>query len=119
MVIAARINTIITVPVDLESAADTPTEPPAVAPRRRRRLRIAVIVLAALVLLAGGGVLAAALYARDINGDIARIEAFAQVPQQARPVKEKAAGDAMNFLILGSDTRDPETTGGSRTDTII
>jgi LCP family protein required for cell wall assembly len=119
MVIAAPDNTITTMPVDLDSAADAPTQPPAAAPRRRRRLRIAVIVLAALVLLAGGGVLAAALYARDINGDIARIEAFEQIPQQARPVKEKAAGDAKNFLILGSDTRDPETTGGSRSDTII
>ena len=119
MVIAARVNTITTMPVDLESAADAPTQPRAAAPRRRRRLRIAVIVLAVLVLLAGGGALAATLYARDISGDIARIDAFEQVPQQARPVKEKSAGNAMNFLILGSDTRDPETTGGSRSDTII
>jgi len=69
--------------------------------------------------LAGGGALAATLYARDIDGDIARVEAFDQVPQQSRPVKEKVAGDAMNFLVLGSDTRDPETIGGSRSDTII
>lgn len=119
MVIAIPVNTIIAMPVDLEPAADAPTQPAAAAPRRRRRLRIVLVVVAVLVLLAGGGALAATLYARDLNGDIARIEAFAQVPEQARPVKDKAAGDAMNFLILGSDTRDPEATGGSRSDTII
>jgi LCP family protein required for cell wall assembly len=80
---------------------------------------VVLIVLAVLVLLGGGGALAATLYARDIDGDIARIEAFDQVPQQARPAKEKVAGDAMNLLVLGSDTRDPSAPGGSRADTII
>ncbi|MFI7547884.1 LCP family protein [Actinoplanes sp. NPDC049599] len=106
-------------PVDLEPAADAPTEQPAAAPQRRRRLRNLLILLAVFVVLAGGGALAVTLYARDVSNDIARIEAFDQVPAQARPVKEKAAGDAMNFLILGSDTRDPGATGGSRSDTII
>ncbi len=78
-----------------------------------------LIVLATLTLLGGGGALAVTLYARDIDNDIPRIEAFAEVPQEARPAKDTAAGDAMNFLILGSDTRDPESTGGSRADTII
>jgi LCP family protein required for cell wall assembly len=106
-------------PVDLEPAAEPATDQPAPAPRRRRRLRIVLIVVVVLALLGGGGALAATLYARDIDGDIARIEAFDQVPEQARPAKEQAAGDAMNFLVLGSDTRNPETTGGSRSDTII
>ncbi len=104
--------------VDLEPAAE-PATPQAAPPRRRRWLRVVLIVVAVVALLAGGGALAATLYARDINGDIARIDAFAQVPQQARPAKEKVAGDALNFLVLGSDTRDPEATGGSRSDTII
>jgi LCP family protein required for cell wall assembly len=117
MVVAARINTIIAMPVDLEPAADAPARPRAGVPRRRRRNLL--IILAVFVLLAGGGALATGLYARDINNDIARIAAFDQIPEQARPVKEKAAGDAMNFLMLGSDTRDPETPGGSRSDTII
>jgi len=119
MSIVWRITTITAMPVDLEPAADAPTEQPAAAPQRRRRLRNLLILLAIFAVLAGGGALAVTLYARDIDGDIARIEAFDQVPQEARPVKEKAAGDAMNFLVLGSDTRDPETTGGSRSDTII
>lgn len=76
-------------------------------------------VLTTLALLAGGGAVAATLYARDLDNDISRIEAFTEVPQEARPAKDTAAKDAMNFLILGSDTRDPENTGGSRADTII
>ncbi len=106
-------------PVDVEPAAEPAIRNHAARPGRRRRWRIVLLVLAALVLLAGGGALAATLYARDIDRDIARIEAFDQVPQQARPVKEEAAGDAMNFLVLGSDTRDPGAPGGSRADTII
>jgi len=119
MSIVCEITTITAMPVDLEPAADAPTQQQPAAPQRRRRLRNLLILLAIFVVLAGGGALAVTLYARDIDDDIARIEAFDQVPQQARPVKEKAAGDAMNFLILGSDTRNPETTGGSRSDTII
>jgi LCP family protein required for cell wall assembly len=118
MLIVVRITTITAMPVDLEPAADAPIQQ-AAAPQRRRRLRNLLILLIVFVVLAGGGALAVTLYARDIDGDIARIEAFDQVPQEDRPVKEQAAGDAMNFLILGSDTRDPETTGGSRSDTII
>lgn len=118
MSIVLRITTITAMPVDLEPAADAPIQQ-AAAPQRRRRLRNLLILLTIFAVLAGGGALAVTLYARDLNQDIARIEAFDQVPEQARPVKEKAAGDAMNFLILGSDTRDPETTGGSRSDTII
>lgn len=106
-------------PVDLDPAADVPAQPQAAPPQRRRRLRNLLILLAVFAVLAGGGALAVTLYARDIDSDIARVEAFAQVPEEARPAKEKAAGNAMNFLILGSDTRDPETTGGSRSDTII
>jgi LCP family protein required for cell wall assembly len=119
MSITFRSTTLTAMPVDVEPAADAAPQQQAATPGRRRWLRIVVVIVAVLAALGGGGALAATLYARDIDGDIGRMEAFDQVPQQARPVKEKAAGDAMNFLILGSDTRDPETTGGSRSDTII
>nr|WP_258545169.1 LCP family protein [Micromonospora provocatoris] len=39
------------------------------------------------------------------------------MPEESRPQVE--AKGAMNIMILGSDTRDPESTGGSRSDTII
>jgi LCP family protein required for cell wall assembly len=106
--------------VDAQPIDGPPADKPAETTRKRRRpWKILLITLAILALLAAGGVVAGGLYFRSVDGDIARIEAFDQVPEQARPVKEKAAGDAMNFLMLGSDTRDPNSTGGSRSDTII
>jgi LCP family protein required for cell wall assembly len=87
--------------------------------RRRRRRRIVMIVLAVVAVLAGSGAAGAAIYVRSIDHGITRIQAFDAVPEQSRPTKAAAAGDAENFLVLGSDTRDPSNTGGSRSDTII
>lgn len=91
--------------------------PPAKPRKRRRALRIVLITVLVLGLLAGGGVLAGALYYRSVEGKIERVDAFQDVPEAARP--EKVVQNAKNMLILGSDTRDPESTGGSRSDTII
>jgi LCP family protein required for cell wall assembly len=93
--------------------------PPAHRRKKRRGRRIALISLLVLVLLVGGGVTAGALYLRSVEGDVERVDAFDQVPDDSRPIKAEAAKEAMNFLVLGSDTRDPNNTGGSRTDTII
>ncbi|MEW2328898.1 LCP family protein [Micromonospora chersina] len=86
-------------------------------PRRRRGRRITLIVLLVLALLAGGGLLAGGLYYRSVNSSIDRMDAFTGVPEEARP--PVVAKGAMNIMILGSDSRDPENTGGSRSDTII
>ncbi|MFD6692668.1 LCP family protein [Micromonospora aurantiaca (nom. illeg.)] len=86
-------------------------------PRRRRGRRIALIVLLVVVLLSGGGALAGGLYYRSVDKSIERVDAFEGVPEESRPQVE--AKGAMNIMILGSDSRDPESTGGSRSDTII
>jgi LCP family protein required for cell wall assembly len=91
------------------------TDPP--LPKRRRTRRIVLIVLLVLALLIAGGVAAAAFYVRSVDKDIRRVDAFQDVPVESRP--EKVAHDAMNLLILGSDSRDPENVDGSRSDTII
>jgi LCP family protein required for cell wall assembly len=93
----------------------------AAPPRRRRRRarRVVLISLVVLLLLVGGGVAAGVFYLRSVEGDVERVDAFDEVPVESRPEKVEAAKKALNFLILGSDTRDPENTGGSRTDTII
>ncbi|SCF40775.1 transcriptional attenuator, LytR family [Micromonospora purpureochromogenes] len=74
-------------------------------------------MLLVLALLGAGGVGAGAFYLRSVEKDIDRVDAFTEVPQENRP--PVVAKDAMNIMILGSDSRDPEKTTGSRTDTII
>ncbi|MEV4808387.1 LCP family protein [Micromonospora avicenniae] len=87
-------------------------------PRRRRRWRRVVLISLVVVLLLGGGaVVAGGLYLRSVESGIDRVDAFEDVPVESRP--EPVVKGAMNIMILGSDSRDPESTGGSRSDTII
>ncbi|MEV5766121.1 LCP family protein [Micromonospora sp. NPDC052213] len=104
--------------VEQDPVADNADTPPGRhgKPRRRWR-RIALISLLVVALLGGAGMIAGGLYLRSVESDIERVDAFAGVPEEGRP--QAVAKGAMNILILGSDTRDPESTSGSRTDTII
>ncbi|MER7334955.1 LCP family protein [Micromonospora sp. NPDC000119] len=61
--------------------------------------------------------IAGGLYLRSVESDIERVDAFDGVPEESRP--QVVAQGAMNIMILGSDSRDPENSSGSRTDTII
>ncbi|MCW3815471.1 LCP family protein [Micromonospora sp. DR5-3] len=90
---------------------------PAPPRRRRRGRRIALITLLVVALLGLGGVGAGAFYLRSVDSRVERVDAFEGVPQEARP--PVAAKGAMNILVLGSDSRDPDSTQGSRSDTII
>ncbi|MEV4464898.1 LCP family protein [Micromonospora echinofusca] len=104
--------------VEPDAVADqTERQPGKHAKPRRRWRRVALISLLVVALLGGGGLIAGGLYLRSVESDIERVDAFADVPEQGRP--QAVAKGAMNILILGSDTRDPESTSGSRTDTII
>ncbi|MFE9957999.1 LCP family protein [Micromonospora sp. NPDC005299] len=103
-----------TAPSEVEPTAEEPTNP---APGRRRGRRIALIVLLVVALLGAGGVGGGYFYLRSVDSRIERVDAFQGVPQEARP--PVAAKGAMNIMILGSDSRDPDNTTGSRSDTII
>jgi LCP family protein required for cell wall assembly len=83
---------------------------------QRRSRRILIGVLAALLVL-GGGLVAIGAYGRSLNDNLARTDAFAGLPESARPTQ--AITGAMNVLLLGSDSRDPDKTTNSRTDTIM
>ncbi|PZF91820.1 LCP family protein [Micromonospora deserti] len=95
----------------------TPEPTEASRPRRRRWRKIGLISLLVVTLLGGGTAIAGGLYLRSVESDIDRVDAFSGVPEADRP--QAVAKGALNIMILGSDSRDPENTTGSRTDTII
>ncbi|MEV1287512.1 LCP family protein [Micromonospora sp. NPDC049679] len=96
---------------------DGPAAPASSGLRARRRFRITALIVGLVLLLVVGGLgLGGRLYARSVGQEIERVDAFSHVPEAERPTR--AASKALNLLILGSDSRDPDTKG-SRTDTIM
>lgn len=55
-------------------------------------------------------------YADRVNSSFRRMDPFTMITGGRPP---EVAPGALNVLLLGSDSRDPAATGGSRTDTII
>jgi len=102
-----------------DQETDPAVEPSAPAKPRRRKRRIILIAVLVPVLLLAFGAGGLALYLHNVSSSVQRVDAFASVPEASRPQKDAAAGNATNFLLLGSDSRDPENTDGSRSDTII
>jgi LCP family protein required for cell wall assembly len=84
--------------------------------RRPRWGRIALVVTLALLVLAGTGGFFVYMYANKLDNQVPRIDPFGQINAD-RP--DKVAPGATNILLLGSDSRDPDSTANSRTDTII
>ena len=99
----------------IELPPDGPVE--AAPGERRRWRRVLLITLLVFALVGGGAIVAGGLYLRSVESGVDRVDAFDQVPEESRPAK--VAQDALNFLILGSDSRDPNNDSGSRADTII
>jgi LCP family protein required for cell wall assembly len=93
--------------------------PPRRGPRPRwgRIALVAGIVVVVLGLLAGVG---AWVYARNLNDDLKRTDAFAGIAAE-RP--NKTVEGAFNILLVGTDSRDPSASvdkaGAWRSDTII
>ena len=84
---------------------DLLSEPPASPPpsRRRRRAGVVVLVLAAVL------VVATAVAAVGLWRAAPRVEhlgdPFEEIPAAARATADPAAGEAMNILVIGSDSR--------------
>ncbi|MET7821711.1 LCP family protein [Micromonospora zamorensis] len=87
---------------------------------RPRWGRIALVAGVAVLVLALLGSVGAWLYARNLNNDLARTDPFAEITG-GRPVK--AVDGALNILLVGSDSRDPDapvdTRSEWRADTVI
>nr|BFE63274.1 LCP family protein [Dactylosporangium thailandense] len=107
--------------VDSPPVEPAPVEPAPASPKRRlgRGARIALVIVASLAVLIGVAFAGTALWLNSVASGVDRVDAFAGVPEAERPQKAEAAKDAMNFLLLGSDSRNPDNQDGSRSDTII
>jgi LCP family protein required for cell wall assembly len=97
-------------------------------PRRRRWRKVLLVIALTLLLVAGLGAGGGYLYLRSLDDNIERVDVFSQIEGE-RPA---ATSGALNILMLGSDSRDPDnaavsaenernpTEGGDyRADTII
>jgi LCP family protein required for cell wall assembly len=103
---------------------DEPTEvypykvPPKIGSARGRKARRILLICAIVTtVLLGGTLVGVGLYLHSVESSVRRVDAFGGLPAAARP--QKVAAGAENLLVLGSDTRDPANTTGSRSDTII
>ncbi|SCG50766.1 LCP family protein [Micromonospora inositola] len=87
---------------------------------RPRWGRIGLVAGVAVLVLALLGGLGAWFYARNLNNDLARTDPFSQITG-GRPTK--TVDGALNILLVGSDSRDPdaplESAGKWRADTLI
>ena len=82
---------------------------------RPRWGRIALVGAVALTLVIGLISVGVVIWARNLDANLKRTDPFSQIAN--RP--QKLADGSLNVLMLGSDSRDPDTQAGSRTDTIM
>lgn len=80
-------------------------------PTNNARMVVLTCLIISLVLTLGG--IGAWAYAKAVDGGLDRMDAFDGVTD--RPEND----DGLNILVLGSDSRNPESTEGSRADTIM
>jgi LCP family protein required for cell wall assembly len=82
--------------------------------------RIALVAVLAILLCAGAGSLGLWLYAKSVEGDLGRIDAFSDITGGRPP---KTVEGTQNILLVGTDFADPDSQpdepGVARTDTII
>jgi polyisoprenyl-teichoic acid--peptidoglycan teichoic acid transferase len=107
-----------------------PSPPAGDAPkvvRRRMWPRVLLIVASILVVVLGvGAVLYAVNIDRTLTNNLNRgVDLPSEAPSGAgpgespRPTKEPQELGTLNYVLLGSDSRDPESVGGGRSDTIM
>jgi LCP family protein required for cell wall assembly len=110
-----------TVSFAIDEMRRPPRGPAAHARRRRRWPRILLFSGLALVLLTAGGIVAGWRYLKGVENNVERVNAFEGLVEEERPAK--APTTALNLLILGSDSRSPDSgspdANEARTDAIM
>jgi polyisoprenyl-teichoic acid--peptidoglycan teichoic acid transferase len=90
--------------------------------QRKRRSWLAV-VLSAVALLIVGALIAGVIYAvsidRAVHDNLGRHSGLlpAETPEEARPAKD--SGTAVNYVLMGSDSRDVGNAGHGRSDVLM
>lgn len=89
-------------------------------PKRRRLLpKILIGVAVALVVAIGAGLLYAATIDRSLTKNLNRGVELPGDESSLRPSKEAQETGTLNYVLLGSDSRDPGNEGNGRSDTIL
>jgi LCP family protein required for cell wall assembly len=99
-----------------------------ISPPGARRKRILPKVLIAVAVVVVAALAAGTIYAfqvdRSITKNLTRQDTLPEDSptasgQSPRPSKDPAAAGALNYLLLGSDSRDPDNEGAGRSDSIM
>ena len=89
-------------------------------PTRRRLLpKILIGLTVLLVAVIGAGVLYAATIDRSLTKNLNRGVELPTDESASRPAKEPQETGTLNYVLLGSDSRDPGNEGNGRSDTIM
>ena len=93
----------------------------ATEPKKRRRLlpKILIGVSVLLVAVIGAGLLYAATIDRSVTRNINRGVELPTDPSSVRPPKEAQETGTLNYVLLGSDSRDPGNEGNGRSVTMM
>jgi polyisoprenyl-teichoic acid--peptidoglycan teichoic acid transferase len=99
---------------------ESPAGDNAPEPKRRRVLpKILIGIAVLLVAMIGAGLLYAASIDRSLTKNLNRGVELPTEESSARPPKEAQETGALNYVLLGSDSRDPANQGNGRSDTIM
>jgi LCP family protein required for cell wall assembly len=104
------------------SPPDPPAPPSPAGPKRHPILPMVLVGVAVLMVAAIGlGVFYAVSIERSITKNINRQSTLPSAGSgaSARPAKDGAASDALDFVLLGSDSRDLDDSGNGRSDSIL
>src|SRR6476659_7217971 len=98
------------------------SRPDQAPPRRRKRRvlpKILIGVAALLIAVTGAGLLYAASIDRSLTKNLNHGVELPADETSPRPSKEAQATGTLNYVLLGSDSRDPGNEGNGRSDTIM
>ena len=91
------------------------------SPPKKRRLLPKIVIGVAVLLVAaiGAGLLYAATIDRSLTKNLNRGVELPADESSIRPPKEAQETGTLNYVLLGSDSRDPGNEGNGRSDTIL